>query len=86
MEEAPENGKESSHSARANGMNKWIIDESKICVFLGLWNLPLAVISFKARTLRQVGTKISVINDVFIFYSEDGSSIFNRNVGKQNGY
>jgi hypothetical protein len=24
MEEAPENGKESSHSARANGMNEWI--------------------------------------------------------------
>ena len=23
MEEAPENGKESSHSARANGMNEW---------------------------------------------------------------
>jgi len=25
MKEAPENGKESSHSARANGMNKWIL-------------------------------------------------------------
>jgi hypothetical protein len=24
MEEAPENGKESSHSAHANGMNKWM--------------------------------------------------------------
>ena len=23
MEEAPENGKESSHSAHANGMNEW---------------------------------------------------------------
>jgi len=23
MEEAPENGKESTHSAHANGMNKW---------------------------------------------------------------
>jgi len=26
MEEAPENVKESSHSAHANGMNEWIID------------------------------------------------------------
>ena len=24
MEEAPENGKESSHSAHANGMNEWM--------------------------------------------------------------
>jgi len=24
MEEAPENGKESPHSAHANGMNEWI--------------------------------------------------------------
>jgi len=24
MEEAPENGKESSHSAHADGMNEWI--------------------------------------------------------------
>jgi hypothetical protein len=24
MEETPENGKESSHSAHANGMNEWI--------------------------------------------------------------
>jgi hypothetical protein len=24
MEEAPENGKESSHSARASGMNEWM--------------------------------------------------------------
>jgi hypothetical protein len=24
MEEAPENGKESSHSAHANGMNEWL--------------------------------------------------------------
>jgi len=24
MEEAPENGKESSHSAHANGMSEWI--------------------------------------------------------------
>ena len=24
MEEAPENGKESSHSAQANGMNEWM--------------------------------------------------------------
>jgi hypothetical protein len=26
MEEAPENGKESSNSANANGMNGWIIE------------------------------------------------------------
>jgi len=26
MEEAPENGKESSNSAHANGMNEWIHD------------------------------------------------------------
>jgi hypothetical protein len=25
MEEAPENGKELSHSAHANGMNEWIM-------------------------------------------------------------
>jgi len=24
MEEAPENGKEKSHSARANGINEWM--------------------------------------------------------------
>jgi len=29
MEEAPENGKESSHSARANGMNEWVSDNYK---------------------------------------------------------
>jgi hypothetical protein len=27
MEEAPENGKESSHSAHANGMNEYMVDE-----------------------------------------------------------
>jgi len=27
MEEAPENGKESSHSAHANGMNEWMVDQ-----------------------------------------------------------
>ena len=30
MEEAPENGKESSHSAHANGMNGWM-DKDAIC-------------------------------------------------------
>jgi hypothetical protein len=29
MEEAPENGKESLHSAHANGMNEWILDEEQ---------------------------------------------------------
>jgi hypothetical protein len=27
MEEAPENGKELSHSAHANGMNEWMTDK-----------------------------------------------------------
>jgi len=31
MEEAPENGKESSHSAHANGMNEW--DDITECMF-----------------------------------------------------
>jgi hypothetical protein len=30
MEEAPENGKESSHSAHANGMNEWMNAKSEI--------------------------------------------------------
>jgi len=29
MEEAPENGKESSHSARANGKNEWMLRTAK---------------------------------------------------------
>jgi hypothetical protein len=29
MEEAPENGKESSHSAHVNGMNEWILNEEQ---------------------------------------------------------
>jgi hypothetical protein len=28
LEDAPENGKESSHSARASGMNEWLDDEA----------------------------------------------------------
>ena len=31
MEEAPENGMELSHSARANGMNEWMQYESRWC-------------------------------------------------------
>ena len=30
MEEAPENGKESRHSAHANGMNEWTCDARKL--------------------------------------------------------
>jgi hypothetical protein len=33
MEEAPENGKESSHSAHANGMNEWE-DIGKFIMFI----------------------------------------------------
>ena len=29
MEEAPENGKGSSHSAHASGMNEWMLDANK---------------------------------------------------------
>jgi len=32
MEEAPENGKELSHSAHSNGMNKWMNGITKIGV------------------------------------------------------
>jgi hypothetical protein len=31
MEEAPENGKESLNSARANGMNEWMNTKLKSC-------------------------------------------------------
>ena len=47
MEEVPENGKESSHSARANGMNEWmdIICNIKFfsCVFISVWSFEYQV-------------------------------------------
>jgi hypothetical protein len=38
MEEAPENGKESSHSAHANGMNEWMNEWTNewVCVTLNI--------------------------------------------------
>jgi hypothetical protein len=38
MEEAPENGKESSHSAHANGMNEWMHD--MITLLVNMFGLP----------------------------------------------
>ena len=44
MEEAPENGKELSHSAHANGMNEWMV-----CVIIHIYQ-HMHIIEIKSRT------------------------------------
>jgi hypothetical protein len=75
MEKAPENGKESSHSAHANGMNKWI---SRIwCCIISVTGHCSTIFMFYIFTIichQQVA-----IVSVYLLY-HDGGFWFGRYV------
>jgi hypothetical protein len=64
MEEAPENSKESSHSARANGMNEWV--QSDTLRYISLKHIQLirifAVGSNKLQNIRKKGVSTNIKN------------------------
>jgi hypothetical protein len=49
MEEAPENGKESSHSAHANGMNEWIPHQPRSLHFLKISGMSYGKLAIRER-------------------------------------
>jgi hypothetical protein len=51
MEEAPENGKESSHSTHANGNNEWMNEWTSECKYYGIpyYMIALHIPKFSAR-------------------------------------
>ena len=61
MEEAPESGKESSHSAHANGMNEWIACNGND-IQKRIWNVMITLNTDTALSL--FGLLVSTIMDM----------------------
>ena len=82
MEEAPENGKESSHSARANGMKEWmkpiIVANFVVAIITVVIVITIRVWDFECSTFGEIIHEEVVVSTLF----DECSCVIHRLLGQ----